>query len=183
MMRVSAGRSICLAVVLSVVVVGCEQVDEPTPDKKPSAPEPQILEFPAEFHAEDEAVNAFVREVIDTCASGNYEAFRELWSIRDDPFPRDQFHKAWQSVQKVRIRGLRQVLNPADGKILYAVRAIVELDPSVRDPERDVIIVLIEEAGRWRMTSAPESLPDGFFETAPPTTQPQGASTPSAENP
>ena len=36
-----------------------------------------------------------IAEVIETCASGDYEAFRLLWSARDDPFPRDQFHRAW----------------------------------------------------------------------------------------
>lgn len=142
-------------------------------------PEPELLDFPLELRAEDETVNAFIVEVIETCASGDYEAFRLLWSVHDDPFPRDQFYKAWQSVRRVEVVGLRQVKKAETGETLYAARAQVDLDPTVRDPRRDVTILIIWEDGRWRLTRPPASLPENLFEpTAPasaPTTQPYTA--------
>jgi hypothetical protein len=141
---------------------------------------PELLEFPLELRAEDESVNAFIVEVIETCASGDYEAFRLLWSARDDPFPRDQFHRAWQSVRRVKVVGLRQVKDADSGRLLYAARALVELDPTVRDPQRDVTILIVKEDDRWRLTRPPASLPEKLFEPTPagrsPTTQPHAAS-------
>jgi len=165
-----------LALVL-LIVSACRRSGEAQPPSgPPPAQEPQILDFPAELHAEDESVNAFVRQVIETCASGDYDAFRLLWSARDDPFPRDQFHRAWQSVQKVKIVSLRPFRAPETRELLYAVRAHVRLDPSVREPERDVTILLVRNGGRWQLTSPPRDVPDGLFERTTPTSQPQGKS-------
>ena len=156
---------------LAAGVGGCEREEIPAAEPVPP-PEPQILDFPAELRAQDESVNLFIRDVIDTCASGDYDAFRMLWSARDDPFPRDQFHRAWQSVQKVTVKALRPLVNPNDGSTLYAVRAWVELDPTVREPQRDVVILLTWENNQWRLTVPPEGLSDELFETEAPTSQP-----------
>ena len=160
------------AALLAVVAAGCEREDKPAAEPPPP-PEPQILHIPPELRAHDDTVNVFIRDVIDTCASGDYDAFRMLWSARDDPFPRDQFHRAWQSVQKVTINALRLLHNPNDGSVLYAVRARVELDPTVREPLRDVVILLTWENNRWRLTMPPEGLPDNLFGPGSPTSQPQ----------
>lgn len=163
--------------VVWVVAAACRPASQAEPGPEAAPPEkPQILDFPAELHADDQAVNAFLRRVIETCASGDYDAFRLLWSARDDPFPRDQFHRAWQSVQKVRIVALRPFREPQTGELLYAARAHVELDPSVREPQRDVTILLIRERGRWQLTTPPRDLPDQLFEQRRPTSQPRGAS-------
>ena len=156
---------------------GCEREEQPEVEAGPP-PEPEILDFPAELRVEDETVNAFIRDVIQTCASGDYEAFRMLWSARDDPFPRDQFERAWQSVQKVTINGVRAVLNPRDGSKLYAVGARVELDPTVREPVREVVILLTWETNQWRLTMPPAGLPHNLFDTEAATSQPQSESRP-----
>ena len=162
---------------LMAAVSGCERADEgKQPRTRTEEPEPQVLIFPSELHADDESVNDFICQVIDVCASGDYDAFRLLWSIREDPFPQDQFERAWQSVQRVTVTGLRRVQRSADRSTLYAVRAVVELDPDVREPRRDVTILLIEENGQWRMTTPPKDLPADLFESRSPTTQPQGES-------
>jgi hypothetical protein len=169
------------AAVLAAGVSGCRRDDEvgKGPATGPAAG-PELLDFPLELRAEDESVNAFIAEVIETCASGDYEAFRLLWSARDDPFPRDQFHRAWQSVRRVKVVGLRQVKDADSGRLLYATRALVELDPTVRDPQRDVTILIVKEDDRWRLTKPPASLPENLFEPTPaatsPTTQPHAAS-------
>ena len=144
--------------------------DDPGP--QPPDPEPEILDFPDALHAKDPTVNTFVRRVIETCASGDYDAFRLLWSARDDPFPRDQFHRAWQSVRRVRIVSLRPVREAATGRVFYAVRAQVELDPAVREPQRDVTIILAFEDGHWRLTAPTNRVPDALFEPPVPSSQP-----------
>ncbi len=140
-------------------------------------PEPQLLEFPADLRVDDETVNAFIVEVIETCASGDYEAFRLLWCANDDPFPREQFHRAWQSVRQVKLLGLKAVRDAGSGEIGYAAWALVKLDPEVREPERDVKILVKKENGKWRLTRPRTSLPEDLFEPTatpePPTTQPK----------
>jgi len=163
-----------IGVLLVAITAGCEPGDESEPGAA-IVEERQILDFPTELHADDQSVNAFVREVIETCASGDYEAFRLLWSIRDDPFPRDQFYRAWQSVHKVEVTGMRKMRNPADQGIVYAVAARVDLDPGVREPQRRVVILLIKEKDAWRLTRPPEGLAEELFESRPATSQPTSA--------
>ncbi len=165
------------ALLLPVAVGACRRAAE-APLPPPPAPEPEILDFPEALHAKDPTVNTFVRRVIETCASGDYDAFRLLWSARDDPFPRDQFHRAWQSVKKVRIVSLRPVREAESGNLFYAVRAQVELDPTVREPERDVTIIFASQDGHWRLTAPTKRMPDALFESpAPPASSSQPAPT------
>lgn len=166
------------AVLLAAAVGGCRK-EEPGESSRAVSlpPEPQLLEFPADLRADDETVNAFITEVIETCASGDYDAFRLLWSANDDPFPREQFHRAWRSVRQVKILGLKAVRDAGSGEIGYAAWALVELDPEVREPQRDVKILVKKEDGRWRLTRPHRSVPEDLFEPTatpePPTTQPK----------
>ena len=164
-------------VLLSLAVPGCREDDtggEVAPPAPP--PEPELLEFPPELRAEDPAVNAFITQVIETCAAGDYEAFRLLWSAHDDPFPRDQFYQAWRLVRRVKILALRTFREAKTGELVYAARALVQLDPTVEEPERTVTILITQEDGRWGLTQPPTSLPEGLFEPEAtpktPTTQP-----------
>ncbi len=156
---------------LPVAAGTCRRAAEVPVPPRPD-PEPEILDFPKALHAKDATVNTFVRRVIETCASGDYDAFRLLWSARDDPFPRDQFHRAWQSVRRVRIVSLRPVREAETGRLFYAVRAQVELDPAVREPQRDVTIILASEDGHWRLTATTSRVPDALFEPPAPSSQP-----------
>ncbi|MCH7814697.1 MAG: hypothetical protein IID40_11830 [Planctomycetes bacterium] len=165
------------ALLLPVAAGTCRRAAE-DPLPPPPDPEPEILDFPKALQAKDPTVNTFVRRVIETCASGDYDAFRLLWSARDDPFPRDQFHRAWQSVRKVRIVSLRPVREAESGNLFYAVRAQVELDPAVREPQRDVTIILAFEDGHWRLTAPTNRVPDALFEPPAPSSQPAARADP-----
>ncbi len=172
-------RYILTAAVLGIVAAGGCRREETAPPAGGGAPPPapELLIFPPELRAEDERVNQFLVTVLDTCASGDYEAFRMLWSASDDPFPREQFHRAWRSVRQVTVLGLRAVRDADTGQIGYAAWARVELDPAVREPQREVRILLKQEEGQWRLTHPPAPLPDDLFPTTAPanagaTTQP-----------
>ncbi|MCP4245916.1 MAG: hypothetical protein GY778_02600 [bacterium] len=180
--RARSDSTLAWALILLPAAVGaCRRADQAPPPPPPMPdPEPEILDFPKALHAKDSTVNAFVRRVIETCASGDYDAFRLLWSSRDDPFPRDQFHRAWQSVQRVRIVSLRPVRAAESGQLFYTVRAQVDLDPAVREPRRDVAIILTSEDGHWRLTAPPDRVPDALFDPPAPSSQPVESTAPSS---
>jgi len=163
-------------IVASAAASGCRKSEQTA---EAPAPAREVLDFPAELQASDESVNAFIRQVIDVCVSGDYDAFRLLWSARDDPFPRDQFYKAWQSVQQVTIVSLRPARDRETDRLYYAVAAHVELDPSVREPQRDVKILFSQEEGQWRLTARSRQAPDALFEPPGPTSRPASSSQPS----
>lgn len=173
-------------VALATLVLGaCErQPQAPIPPKaSPSAK--SVIEFPADVEADDPAVNAFVREVIGTCVTGDYERFRLLWNVHEDPFPRGEFERAWKAVRKVRIIVVQKMRNPPEGgayegTYLYYVHGRVELDPSVPEPNRDVLLLIIREGEQWRLARAPKNLrtrvlgeqADQASQAAVPVTQP-----------
>ncbi len=169
---------VVIIAVLAAATLSCSR-DEPDQAAAPPAPPPEaeLLDFPMDLRAEDPAVNAFITRVIETCAAGDYEAFRLLWSAHDDPFPRDQFYQAWRLVRQVKILALRAFREAKTKEPVYVAQARVELDTSVDEPVRTVIIMLTKEDGQWRLTQPPASLPERLF--APEATSPAPASQPS----
>jgi len=128
-----------------------------------------MLLFPDELRVADASVNDFVARAMETCAAGDYEAFRLLWTARDDPLPRDEFEQGWKAVQKIRLRALEKVRlapDPDAGRIeaqeVYAAYAQVELDPSLQpnrpEPHREVILMMVREQDGWRLASAPKAM-------------------------
>ncbi|MFQ5491083.1 MAG: hypothetical protein ACE5GE_10205 [Phycisphaerae bacterium] len=134
------------------------------------------MEFPVTLQADDESLNECVRQVVRACASGDYEAFRKLWTSQGDPLPQEQFFKAWRFLRRVEMVGLRPVRHPQTREILYAGKAHVLLDPSLKEPERDVTMLFVKEEDGWRLTLPPEPLPDSLFDK--PATPPSGGASP-----
>ncbi len=143
-----------------------------------------MLEFPEALQTDDLALNECVRRVVEACAAGDYQAFRKLWTSQDDPFPQEQFFKAWQFLRRVEIVELRSARHPQTGEILYVGKAHVLLDPTLKEAERDVTMLFVKEQDGWRLTTPPESLPDDFFdETTGSPPEPRSAATPSNSPP
>ena len=164
---------------------------EPSPDSA-DADEQQpktVLVFPNEFHVDDDSVNAFVSRTMNTCAGGEYDAFRLLWSAREDPLPRDEFEEGWKAVQEIRVRALepaRLAADPdrgfPDPRTVYAVLADVTFDPTHRaargEPQRRVVLMLIREHDQWRLGRAPKSMRVWMTDKVEP-----GGVTPTTTNP
>ncbi len=130
-------------------------------------PRADLLVFPDELRAEDESVNEFVARAMTTCASGDYNAFRLLWSVLGEPLPRDEYDKGWQAVTEIRIRALKEVSlsagaqeNSGESKTAYVVLADVALAPSHpaarSEPQRQVVLMIVEERDEWRLARAPK---------------------------
>jgi len=154
----------------------CRPQSEPEAGEKGSEPDlvssspRDRLDFPMDLQSADASVNAFVREAMTTCASGEYDAFRLMWSVKTEPLTREEFEKGWQAVQKIRVRALQEVSLAEDSKTggevsqvtAYALLADVEMDPSFRvaekEPTREVVLMLSRENDTWRLSKAPKAM-------------------------
>ncbi len=140
-----------------------ESVTDPIAESQPA----HLLVFPDSLYVEDASVNAFLRRAMGVCARGEYEAFRLLWSAREDPLTRADFETGWQAVQEIRIRALEHVMlaaetgdDDAKNSSAYAVFAEVQLDPSLpagqRESHREVVLLIVREHDEWRLGDAPK---------------------------
>lgn len=129
----------------------------------------ELLVFPDELRVADPSVNDFVERAMAGCGSGDYDRFRLLWSVREDPLPRDDYLEGWQAVLRIKIRALEKVMLSPDPKlgrerpeIAYAILADVALDPERpagrREPHRQVVLTVIREQMAWRLAGAPSAL-------------------------
>lgn len=185
-----------LAVLCGVAVVSwsaCRR-DEPDDPAAESVAKPaeevqteHLLVFPPSLYVEDASVNEFLRRAMHVCVRGEYDAFRLLWSAREDPLERAEFETGWQAVQQIRIRALQRVRLAADEaakgaastREVYAVLADVQLDPSLpagrQESRRDVVLMILREHDEWRLGNAPKAMRTWIrnsIEGSPPSSDP-----------
>jgi hypothetical protein len=148
------------AVVLlaAALIPGCAEKEKKSPTPSPTPEAVGLLDFPTELRADDPTVNEFLIQAIQTCVDQDYDAFRLLWSAREEPISEQEFKRGWQANPKVYIKDLRK--GPTEeGEEFYAVRALVRLDPDmVPEPERDIVMLLVKEGGKWRLAAAPRNV-------------------------
>lgn len=135
----------------------------------PAPPPREVLIFPSKMYVEDQSLNQFVIEAMQTCITGEYDAFRLLWSAREEPMARGEFDKGWKAIEEIRILALEKVrLAPDKDKIsqspelVYALYANVKLNADLispqQKPEREAISMIVQEQGKWRMAKAPKKM-------------------------
>lgn len=125
--------------------------EKPAPVEKIPTPEPELIVFPPHLRVDDPAVNDFVEHTMRTCVSGDYDAFRLLWSVKSEPMGRRDFERGWQAVRQIRVDALVPFRNGADGPLRYYIEASVELDPAADPPTRNVQLVAVSEDSQWRL--------------------------------
>jgi len=166
--------TLLLALVALTIIQACRRAedradDEINPKSEKPAARQSVFVFPEELHVADKAVNEFLREAMTISTSGDYNAFRLLWSAREEPMPRDEFEHGWSAVQEIRIRAFEKAhlaagpsSNGDDPEAVYAFYAEVRLDPThlvgQRKPERQIILMLVREHDQWRLARAPQSM-------------------------
>ena len=135
-------------------------------DDDPSA---TVLAFPENLRVDDASVNTFVNQAMTVCSSRDYDAFRLLWSAREDPLSRDEFEAGWQAVKEIRIRALDRVKldlssdeDDTSPQTVYALLAEVALDPThqaaQKKPRREVVLMIVREHEEWRLAKAPKRM-------------------------
>jgi len=169
--QLPSGRAwiVGLGIAALTVGLGCRQApDDNQPEPQPEVATPTVeLVFPDALKVDDTSANAFVERVIQACARGEYDAFRLLWSARDEPLPREEYEEGWQAIQRIEILALQEVLlergsgaKNGGRELVYAMVMRVALDPAHRaakdEPERNVVLMLVREHDAWRLSRAPK---------------------------
>ena len=128
-----------------------------------------VLVFPENLRVDDTSVNTFVNQAMTVCSSRDYDAFRLLWSAREDPLSRDEFEAGWQAVKEIRIRALDRVKldlssdeDDTSPQTVYALLAEVALDPThqaaQKKPRREVVLMIVKEHEEWRLAKTPKRM-------------------------
>ena len=125
--------------------------------KKGDAP-PKLI-MPDEVLTDDPSLNAFVRRAANICLNGNYGDFRLLWSTEYEPFSRRRFESAWHAVRSVEVKAIKPVRAKREN-IKYYIHATAHLDPQLGEPRRDLVVLVVDENGEWRIAPAPEGMRD-----------------------
>ena len=162
--------------VLLVPSTGCRRAPEEgagggSGDEAPEMKRAGVLVFPEELHVADAAVNEFVERAMSVCGRGDYDGFRLLWSVREEPLPRDEFEEGWHAVETIRVRGLQKArlaredaADAAEADVVYVILAEVQLDPThragKREPKREVVLMLVREDDEWRLAKPPKKMRD-----------------------
>ena len=136
---------------------------------RPGVKSEDVLIFPDDLRVEDPAVNDYVRLAMTTCAGGDYELFRLMWSAREEVLPRDEYEQGWQAVREIRLTRLEKVMlapNEKQGRTtaqtVYALLADVSLDPehpaARNEPNRQVALMIVREHDDWKLARAPRTM-------------------------
>lgn len=140
--------------------------------------------FAPEVADADPEVAAFVRSFLETCLTGDYEGYRRLCSLRQDPESRDRFQRVYQAISKLTVREIAEVEAATMPRPTYRVINEVEFvegkTPVFGEDRRAIAILVFREEGQWRVLPAPTKLqpprpnrtPDSQSTSGPSTTQP-----------
>jgi len=155
-------RTTC-AVLATMLVIGCGQRDDATPDDqsidpndyiRTKGPAPQFL-FPKQVECDRPEVNDFIRRFSRTSLKGEYLAYRLLVSRQVEPVSRESFQKAWEAVEQVRILSIARVDDLTNyPPPVYLVKATVAMREPADPPSREVAILVFQEGQEWVMAPA-----------------------------
>ncbi|GJM25466.1 MAG: hypothetical protein DHS20C16_18810 [Phycisphaerae bacterium] len=152
---------ICL---IATVTVGCKKGEsggsDADPSNTPQAEQPpkELVSFPPDFTCDDPDVPEFLKSAVKACVDQDYQLFRSMWSAKEEPISEKEFIRAWRANPRFALNEMRRMKTP-EGEIVYAVRAHVSLDPNeVPEPERDVVLLIVNESDQWRLRKAPKKL-------------------------
>lgn len=156
-----------LTAAITLLGASCNK-EAQTPDKPTVAVQSKTnLIFPDQLRVDDATVNTFVRSALTQCASSDYEAFRSLWTAKQEPISKAEFSEGWDAVRRIEVRALEKVLLAMgdDGKTtepVYVLLAEVELDAAARvgkrEPIREIVLMLVREHDQWRLAGAPKEM-------------------------
>ena len=125
-------------------------------------------------------INEFVEKAVTVCASGDYDEYRLLWSYDHQPTSRKRFEQLRDAVQTVEIQTVKRLrLRLPDGSFLerespeYVLHASVKMTEEAkrrsedRLADREMILRIVQENGRWRFTPAPREVKEALLGDRP----------------
>jgi len=123
---------------------------------QPDVDRPRVV-FPAGLQSDDPSLNEFIRRALGVCERGDYDGFRQLFSVHTTPTSQKDFERVWLSVQEITVAGVYAAKGSPD---LFFVHAIVRY----RQPDRkgrltrDAALAVFKESGHWRIGPAPTGI-------------------------
>lgn len=167
---------------LLVLPLGCERPAGPpknakkAPSSVASQPTTDRVILP-EYRFADDALEtkhpeaaAFVREFLETCLSGDYDAYRKLVSRNEEPQSKEKFDRVYAALRNIEVESIEPLSQDDARKLpsptglaptgpVYRIVSGVHFDPaaniSLRYRSRKLAILAFEEDGQWRMRVAP----------------------------
>lgn len=116
------------------------------------------FDFPIRWRASDPEVNAFVESVLTIAAKGDYDGFRQLFAMAYTPPSRQEFQRAWESIESIRVAGLYGD-RPGEPEKYYLHAVVDRRDPDGKVRLKlDRVVVVFKEANRWRLGPAPSEV-------------------------
>lgn len=172
-----APRALCFLVLLTLLLHSCRRDKDKPAEAAPPADQKSAvqLDFPSEFRPEDPTIRDFIDHALRTCAAGQYDDFRLLWSAREEPLSRDDFVKSFRAVEAIRVRALEKALFAGDDPdvepaLVYVLFVEIRLDPARpvgdRGAGRELVLMIVTENEKWRFARAPKAMRDWIKEKA-----------------
>jgi hypothetical protein len=120
------------------------------------------LTFASEIRTAHPEVGTFLDEFLNTCLVGDYAGYRRLVSRAYAPESRERFEAIYRATQAVTVDSIELIDIPEIQAPVYRVVSTVEFSPQqqakLREPRREVAILVFKEGDNWRMAPAPTEL-------------------------
>lgn len=121
-------------------------------------PSPTI-EFPQRWRAAEVPVNTFIDSALKVAATGDYDGFRQLFSLSYTPPTRQEFQRVWEAVESIVVTGLYGDRPKPEKYYLHAVVNRRQADRKGRH-KQDVVLMVYKEADQWRLGPASKEVRD-----------------------
>lgn len=145
----------------------------------PVRPEYTFTNEDREQHPE---IVGFLRHFFETCLAGDYAGYRRLCSRRREPETPERFEAIYHALRRLRVESIEPRSLPELPEPAYLVTCDVEFHPDsearLRRKTNKFAILVIREAGQWRILPAPSRMQPAP-EPAPTTTSAPTATAPS----
>ncbi len=123
---------------------------------QPDVDRPRVV-FPASLQSDDPSLNEFIRRALGICERGDYDGFRQLFSIRTTPTSQKDFERVWLSVQEITVAGVYAAKGSPDQFFVHAIVRYRKPDRKGR-LTRDAALAVFKESGYWRIGPAPTGI-------------------------
>ncbi len=167
-------RAAHAAVLMAVIIIGCERASETTPETTRETPLTQRdaddraaadavrYEFPAAIERQlPPAVAALVHRALEALVLGDYDAYRELISRNRAPASSERFDIVRAGIRFIAVESAEAVDLPQLGEG-YNIIGRFDFDPETeaakRIRDRRIAVLVFEEGDEWRIMVAPPGL-------------------------
>jgi hypothetical protein len=124
-----------------------------------------VIDFPPRCRSRDTSLNTFIESTLKVAAQGDYDGFRQLFSMAYTPPSRQEFQRIWEAVEAIKVAnvfGFAEVAGGQPAPDKYFLHALVNRRQADRKGrlKLDVVVLVFKETGQWRLGPAPKEVVD-----------------------